>query len=138
MKPEEERAKPQAITKMGLVVDFDAGVVTGFTGITARIDEVIGCGPKKKPRQNRGGTRISVRGGKAYLLVAQCNTVFFRFAQGKSSLLAQSKEKAPPRTEPRQPGPSTKISNWPGSVRRYLSKPGRKRTLMEAQLANKL
>lgn len=97
-----------------------------------------GCGPKKKPRQNRGGTSISVRGGKAYLLVAQCNTVFLRFAQGKSSLLAQSKEKAPPRTEPRQPGPSTKISNWPGSVRRYLSKPGRKRPLMEVQLANKL
>ena len=25
---------------MGLIVNFDAGVVTGFTGITARIDEV--------------------------------------------------------------------------------------------------
>jgi hypothetical protein len=36
----EEQAKPHAITKMGLIVNFDAGVVTGFTGITARIDEV--------------------------------------------------------------------------------------------------
>jgi hypothetical protein len=40
MKAEEEQAKPQAITNMGLIVNFDAGVVTGFTGITARIDEV--------------------------------------------------------------------------------------------------
>src|SRR5215469_13300014 len=40
MKSEEEQAKPHAITKMGLIVNFDAGVVTGFTGITARIDEV--------------------------------------------------------------------------------------------------
>jgi len=39
MKPEEEQAKPHAIRKMGLTVNFDAGVVTGFTGITARIDE---------------------------------------------------------------------------------------------------
>jgi hypothetical protein len=36
----EEQAKPHAIAKMGLTVNFDAGVVTGFTGITARIDEV--------------------------------------------------------------------------------------------------
>jgi hypothetical protein len=133
MKPEEERAKPQAITKMGLVVDFDARVVTGFTGITARIDE------RKSPAKTVAGPAYRYAGGgKAYLLVAQCNTVFLRFAQGKSSFLAQSKEKAPPRTEPRQPGPSTKISNWPGSVRRYLSKPGRKRTLMEARLVTKL
>jgi hypothetical protein len=54
-----------------------------------------GCGPKKKPRQNPGGPAYRYAGGKAYLLVAQCNTVFLRFAQGKSSLLAQSKEKAP-------------------------------------------
>jgi len=40
MKAEGEQAKPQAITKMGLIVNFDAGVVTGFTGITGRIDEV--------------------------------------------------------------------------------------------------
>ena len=40
MKAEEEQAKPHAITKMGLIVNFDAGVVTGFTGITARIDKV--------------------------------------------------------------------------------------------------
>jgi hypothetical protein len=52
-----------------------------------------GCGPKKKPRQNRGGTSISVRGGKAYLLVAQCNTLLLRFAQGKSSLLARAKKR---------------------------------------------
>src|SRR5262249_9121520 len=38
LKPEEQE-KPQAITKMGLIVNFDAGVVTGFTGITARIEE---------------------------------------------------------------------------------------------------
>jgi hypothetical protein len=42
LKAQEEQAKPQAITKMGLFVNFDAGVVTGFTGITARIDEVNG------------------------------------------------------------------------------------------------
>ena len=40
MKAEAEQAKPQVITKMGLIVNFDAGVVTGFTGITARIDDV--------------------------------------------------------------------------------------------------
>jgi hypothetical protein len=40
MKPEEEQAKPHAITNMGLIVNFDAGVVTGFTAITARIDEI--------------------------------------------------------------------------------------------------
>jgi hypothetical protein len=40
MKAEEEQENPHAITKMGLLVNFDAGVVTGFTGITARIDEV--------------------------------------------------------------------------------------------------
>ena len=33
MKAEEEQAKPHAITKMELIVNFDAGVVTGFTGI---------------------------------------------------------------------------------------------------------
>jgi hypothetical protein len=42
-------------------------------------------GPKKKPRQNRGGTSMSVRGGKAFLLVAQSYTVVLRFAQAKSS-----------------------------------------------------
>jgi hypothetical protein len=40
MKSEEEQAKPQAITKMGLIVNFDAGVVTGFTAITARINKI--------------------------------------------------------------------------------------------------
>ena len=38
MKSEEER--PLAITQMGFVVNFDARIVTGFTGIIARIDEV--------------------------------------------------------------------------------------------------
>jgi hypothetical protein len=37
---EEEQEKPHAITKMGLIVDFDARIVTGFTGITARFEEV--------------------------------------------------------------------------------------------------
>jgi hypothetical protein len=40
MKAEEEQAKPHAITNLGLMVNFDAGVVTGFTGITAHIEEV--------------------------------------------------------------------------------------------------
>jgi hypothetical protein len=40
LKAEEEQEKPHAITNMRLIVNFDAGVVTGFTGITARIDEV--------------------------------------------------------------------------------------------------
>ena len=38
MKSEEER--PLAIAQMGLAVNFDARIVTGFTGIIARIDEV--------------------------------------------------------------------------------------------------
>ena len=37
---EEAQRKAHAITKMGLIVNSDAGVVTGFTGITAHIDEV--------------------------------------------------------------------------------------------------
>src|SRR5262249_32736976 len=36
----EDQEEPHPITKMGLVVNFDAGVVTGFTGITARLEEV--------------------------------------------------------------------------------------------------
>ena len=35
-----EEGRPHAITKMGLMVNFDARIVTGFTGIIARIDEV--------------------------------------------------------------------------------------------------
>jgi len=35
----EDQEEPHSITKMGLVVNFDAGVVTGFTGITARLEE---------------------------------------------------------------------------------------------------
>jgi hypothetical protein len=40
MKAEEEQAKPHAITKLALTINFDAGVVTGFTAITARINEI--------------------------------------------------------------------------------------------------
>src|SRR5438105_13484599 len=40
MTAEEEQAKPRVITKLGLIVNFDAGVVTAFTGITAHIEEV--------------------------------------------------------------------------------------------------
>jgi hypothetical protein len=40
MKAEEEQAKPHAITKLALTVNFGAGVVTGFTAITARINEI--------------------------------------------------------------------------------------------------
>jgi hypothetical protein len=39
IKSEEQQAKPHAITNMELVVNFDAGVVSGFTAITARIEE---------------------------------------------------------------------------------------------------
>jgi hypothetical protein len=51
------------ISKMGLVVNFEAGVVTGFTGITARIDEVSAnsisfSGTTTHP----SGTEWSVRG----------------------------------------------------------------------------
>ena len=41
--------------------------------------------PPKLWRDQHIGTR-----GRAYLLVAQCNTGLFRMAQGKSSLLADS------------------------------------------------
>jgi hypothetical protein len=41
--------------------------------------------PPKTWRDQHIGTR-----GRAYLLVAQCNTGLFRMAQGKSSLLADS------------------------------------------------
>ena len=43
MKTEQER--PHAITKMALIVNFDARIVTGFTEITARIDEVNANSP---------------------------------------------------------------------------------------------
>src|SRR5262245_15933490 len=51
------------ISKMGLVVNFEAGVVTGFIGITARIDEVnansvLFNGTTTHP----SGTEWSVRG----------------------------------------------------------------------------
>ena len=51
------------ISKMGLVVNFDARIVTGFTGITARIDEVSAnsisfSGTTTHP----SGTEWSVRG----------------------------------------------------------------------------
>ena len=63
MKAEEEQAKPQAITKMGLIVNFDAGVVTGFTGITARIDEVSANSMSfKGTTAHPSGLEWSVRG----------------------------------------------------------------------------
>jgi hypothetical protein len=40
MQAEEEQTKPHAITKMELIVNVDSKVVTGFTGIIARIDEI--------------------------------------------------------------------------------------------------
>jgi hypothetical protein len=59
----EEQEKPQVITKMGLTVNFDAGVVTGFTGITARIDEVNANSVSfKGTTTNPSGAEWSVRG----------------------------------------------------------------------------
>jgi hypothetical protein len=60
---EEAQRKAHAITKMGLIVNSDAGVVTGFTGITAHIDEVnaksvLFNGTTTHP----SGTEWSVRG----------------------------------------------------------------------------
>ena len=63
MKAEEEQAKPHAITKMRLIVNFDTGVVTGFTGITARIDEVNANSISfKGTTAHPSGTEWSVRG----------------------------------------------------------------------------
>src|SRR5262245_29737114 len=63
MKAEGEQAKPQAISKMGLIVNFDAGVVTGFTGITGRIDEVNANQVAfKGTTAHPSGTEWSVRG----------------------------------------------------------------------------
>jgi hypothetical protein len=62
MKAEEQR-KPYAIRKMELIVNFDAGVVTGFTGITARIDEVNAKSVLFKGTTiHPSGTEWSVRG----------------------------------------------------------------------------
>jgi hypothetical protein len=59
----EDQAKPHAITKMGLIVNFDAGVVTGFTGITAGIDEVDANSISFKGATiHPSGTEWSVRG----------------------------------------------------------------------------
>jgi hypothetical protein len=59
----EEQAKPHAITKMGLTVNFDTGVVTGFTGITARINEVNANSVFFKGTTiNPSGTEWSVNG----------------------------------------------------------------------------
>jgi hypothetical protein len=63
LKSEEEQAKPQAIRKMGLIVNFDAGVVTGFTGISARIDEDQGNSVSfKGTTTHPSGTEWSVHG----------------------------------------------------------------------------
>ena len=59
----EEQAKPHVITKMGLIVNFDVGVVTGFTGITARIDDVNANSVLFKGTTiNPSGTEWSVNG----------------------------------------------------------------------------
>jgi hypothetical protein len=59
----EDQEKPHAITKMELIVNFEAGVVTGFTGITARIDEVNANSVSfKGTTTHPSGTEWSVRG----------------------------------------------------------------------------
>src|SRR5215831_9115489 len=59
----EDQEKPHAITKMGLIVNFDAGVVNGFTGITARIDEVNANSVSfKGTTTNPSGAEWSVHG----------------------------------------------------------------------------
>ena len=59
----EDQEKPHAITKMGLIVNFDAGVVTGFTGITARLEEVNANSVSFKGTSTYpSGTEWSVRG----------------------------------------------------------------------------
>jgi hypothetical protein len=59
----EDQEKPHAITKMGLIVNFDAGVVTGITGITARIDEVNANSVSfKGTTTHPSGTEWSVHG----------------------------------------------------------------------------
>ena len=59
----EDQEKPHAITKMGLIVNFEAGVVTGFTGITARIDEVNANSVSFKGTSTHpSGTEWSVHG----------------------------------------------------------------------------
>ena len=59
----EDQEEPHPITRMGLVVNFDAGVVTGFTGITARIDEFNADSISfKGTTVNPSGTEWSVHG----------------------------------------------------------------------------
>jgi hypothetical protein len=60
---EQEQERPHTITNMGLIVNFDAGVVTGFTGITARIDEVNASSISFKGTTiHSSGTEWSVHG----------------------------------------------------------------------------
>jgi hypothetical protein len=60
---EQEQEKPYPITKLGLIVNSDAGVVTGFTGITARIDEFNADSISFKGTTiNPSGTEWSVHG----------------------------------------------------------------------------
>jgi hypothetical protein len=59
----EDQEKPHPITKMGLIVNFDAGVVTGFTGITARLEEFSDNSISFKGTTiNPSGTEWSVQG----------------------------------------------------------------------------
>jgi hypothetical protein len=55
----EEQAKPHAITKMGLIVNFDAGVVTGFTEL---------------PRALMRSTPIRFRSGAALPILRERNS----------------------------------------------------------------
>jgi hypothetical protein len=56
-------SEPHAIARMGLTVNFDAGVVTGFIGITARIDEANANWVSfKGTTANPSGTEWSVHG----------------------------------------------------------------------------
>ena len=60
---EQEQERLHTITKMGLIVNFDAGVVTGFTGIAARIDEFNADSISFKGTTiNPSGTEWSVHG----------------------------------------------------------------------------
>jgi hypothetical protein len=76
----EEQAKPHAITKMGLIVNFDAGVVTGFTGITARIDEVNANSVSFKGTT----TILRERNGLAIKLMAFGESAFVQSGKGST------------------------------------------------------
>ena len=55
-----EEGRPLAITQMGLAVNFDARIVTGFTGIIARIDEVFAIADGLTPALKAARTAFSL------------------------------------------------------------------------------